>query len=116
MLRALDTRYQYTALSARSAISVEVCDRAAHCEVISDCQPNNLSTFLLLAAPTRPAHARAGFTGSVQHKLIWCKSVIDQFEKYLTAPQKFATSSDLPSKYELIPSTRGKMILTSGIQ
>jgi hypothetical protein len=45
------------------------------------------STFLLLEAPTRSAHGRAGATGSVRHKRVRCNSDIDQFEKHVTAPQ-----------------------------
>jgi hypothetical protein len=51
-----------------------VCNRSAHCEGINGCQPHNLCTLLLLAAPTRSAHGRAGATGSVRHKRVWCNS------------------------------------------
>jgi hypothetical protein len=37
-------------------------------------QQHNLSTFLLLAAPTRSAYGRAGDTGSVWHKRVRCNS------------------------------------------
>jgi hypothetical protein len=60
--------YQYTALWARSATGIEVCNRSAHCGGINGCQPHNLSTLLLFAAPTRSAHGRAGAKGSVRHK------------------------------------------------
>jgi hypothetical protein len=52
----------------------EVCNPSAHCEGISGRQPHNLSTLLLLAAPTRSAHGRAGATGSVRHKRVSCNS------------------------------------------
>jgi hypothetical protein len=76
-------------------MGIEVCNRSAHSEGINGRQPYNLSTFLLLAAPTRSAHGRAGATGSVRRKRVRCNSDIDQLEKHLTAPQKFATSVDL---------------------
>jgi hypothetical protein len=73
-VRALDRCYQYTALRAGSATSIEVCNRSAHSEGINGCQPHNLITLLLLAAPTRSAHGRAGATGSVRHKRVRCNS------------------------------------------
>jgi hypothetical protein len=69
MFRELDCCYQYTVLCARSATVAEVCDRSAHCEGINSRQPHNPSTFPQLAAPTTSAHARAGATGSVRHKV-----------------------------------------------
>jgi hypothetical protein len=54
--------------------SMEVCNRSAHCKGLNGCQPHNLSTLLLLAAPTRSAHGRAGATGSVRHKRVRCNS------------------------------------------
>jgi hypothetical protein len=57
-----------------------VCNRSAHCEGIKCRQPHNLGTLLLLAAPTRSAHGRAGATCSVLHKRVRCNSDIDQFE------------------------------------
>jgi hypothetical protein len=94
-VRALVRCYQYTALRARSATGVEVCNRSAHCEGINGSQPYNPSCFLLLATPTRSAHGSAGATGSVRHKRVRCNSDIVQLEKHLTASQKFATSVDL---------------------
>jgi hypothetical protein len=73
-VRALDRCYQHTALWARRATSIEVCNRSAHCEGINGRQPHDLSTLLLLAAPTRSAHGRAGATGSVRHKRVRCNS------------------------------------------
>jgi hypothetical protein len=51
-----------------------VCNRSAHCEGINGRQPHNLSTILLLAAPTRSAHGIAGAKGSVRHKRVRCNS------------------------------------------
>jgi hypothetical protein len=73
-VRALDRCNQYTALWARSATGIEVCNRPAHCEGINGRQPHYLSTPILLAAPTRSAHGRAGATGSVRHKRVRCNS------------------------------------------
>jgi hypothetical protein len=81
--------------SDKSATGIEVFNRSAHCEGINGRQPHNLITFLLLAAPTMSAHERAGATGSILHKRVWCNSDIDQLEKHRTDPQKFATSVDL---------------------
>jgi hypothetical protein len=39
-----------------------------HCEGTNGRQPHNLSTLILLAAPTRSAHGSAGATGSDRHK------------------------------------------------
>jgi hypothetical protein len=55
----------------------EVCNRSAHCEGINGRQPHDLSTLLLLAAPTRSAHGRAGATGSDRHKRVRCN--LDKF-------------------------------------
>jgi hypothetical protein len=74
------------------------CAIAQLTEGINGYQPHNRSTFLLLATPTRSAHGRAGATGSVRRKLVRCNSDIDQLEKNLTAPQKFATSADMAAK------------------
>jgi hypothetical protein len=53
---------------------MEVCNRSAHCEGINGRQPHNPSTLVLLVAPTRSAHGRAGATGSVRHKRVRCNS------------------------------------------
>jgi hypothetical protein len=87
-----------------------VCIRSAHCEGINGRQPHNLSKYLLLAAPTRSAYGRAGATGSIWHKRVRCYSDIDQFEKDLTDPQKFATSVDLSATIISSHEPRGKMI------
>jgi hypothetical protein len=85
----------YCLVSSKRHRYREVCNRSAHCEVINGRQPHNLSTSLLIAAPTRSTHGRAGATGSVRHKRVRCNSDIDQLENDLTAPQNFATSVDL---------------------
>jgi hypothetical protein len=82
-------------LVSSNATTREVCNRSAHCEGTDGRQPHILGKFLLLAAPIRSAHGRAGATGSVRHKRVRCNSDIDQSEKHLTDPQKFATSVDL---------------------
>jgi hypothetical protein len=96
--------------------SIEVLNRLANCEGINGRQPHNLSTLLLLVAPTMSAHRKAGATGSVRHKPIRCNSRIDQVEKHLTAQQKFATSADLSAKTNASHGPAAKRFRASGIQ
>jgi hypothetical protein len=55
-------------------------------------EPQNLSTILVLAAPTRSGHGRAGAKGSVRHKRVRCNSDIDQFRE---TPDSSAAVRDL---------------------
>jgi hypothetical protein len=88
---------------------MEVCNRSAYYEGINGRQPHNLSIFVLLAAPTRSAHGRAGATGSVRHKRVRCNSDIDQYEKTPDSSTQVRDLRGPVSDDNILSWTRGKM-------